>query len=360
MWILRSASASPFVRKVRIAAAICGLDDRIKIEVADTTDPTDSLRRQNPLGKIPALILEDGTVLYDSAVIVDFLDAEAGGGVIIPKGSERFRVLTMQALADGMKEAAVLKVYEGRFRAPETAQCPLARAPDRQDRARARDLRGGAAVAVRQARYRPDRPRLRARLSRSALRRNMARNASASRRLARRFRCPSSELRGDAAELKTQKRKPGNTPGLSLSLRWNAYASELDADAAANRVRVEIAVDRRAAEIEVFIKVVGEAVLDARGDVVEHLSFDASARRPAPKRLLVAACGRAQLEIGSGATGGSVEQEAVERDTGAAAERSVQTLLGFDAAARRRRGTERARSPSAPTTKFPHCQFAPA
>lgn len=119
MWILRSASASPFVRKVRIAAAICGLEDRIKIEVADTTDPTDSLRNQNPLGKIPALVLEDGTVLYDSAVIADFLDSEAGGGVIIPKGRQRFSVLTMQALADGMKEAAVLKVYENRFRAPE-------------------------------------------------------------------------------------------------------------------------------------------------------------------------------------------------------------------------------------------------
>jgi glutathione S-transferase len=119
MWILRSASASPFVRKVRIAAAICGLDDRITIEIADTTNPSDSLRGQNPLGKIPTLILEDGTTLYDSAVIVDFLDTEAGGGVIIPKGRERFRARTMEALADGIKEAAVLRVYEGRFRTPE-------------------------------------------------------------------------------------------------------------------------------------------------------------------------------------------------------------------------------------------------
>ena len=120
MWILRSASASPFGRKVRIAAAICGLDDRIKIEVADTTDPTDSLRRQNPLGKIPVLILDDGTVLYDSAVIVDFLGVEAGGGIIIPNGGERFRALTMQALADGMMEASILRIYETRYRAPES------------------------------------------------------------------------------------------------------------------------------------------------------------------------------------------------------------------------------------------------
>jgi glutathione S-transferase len=119
MWILRSAPASPFGRKVRIAAALCGLDDRITIEVADTTNPSDTLRSQNPLGKIPTLILEDGTALYDSSVIVDFLDEEAGGGVIIPNGRERFRARTMEALADGIQEAAVLKVSEGRFRTPE-------------------------------------------------------------------------------------------------------------------------------------------------------------------------------------------------------------------------------------------------
>jgi len=119
MWILRSAPASPFGRKVRIAAALCGLDDRITIEVADTTNPSDALRSQNPLGKIPTLILEDGTALYDSSVIAYFLDEEAGGGVIIPNGRERFRARTMEALADGIQEAAVLKVSEGPFRTPE-------------------------------------------------------------------------------------------------------------------------------------------------------------------------------------------------------------------------------------------------
>ncbi len=120
MWTLRSAAASPFVRKVRIAAAICGLADRIDAQVTDTTDAAGPLRRENPLGKIPALALEDGTVLYDSRVIAEFLDAEAGGGVIIPKGVERFRVLTLQALADGVMDASVLLVYEGRWRIPET------------------------------------------------------------------------------------------------------------------------------------------------------------------------------------------------------------------------------------------------
>lgn len=119
MWILRGSPASPFVRKVRIAAAICGLDGRLRMDTADTVDPADSLRNQNPLGKIPALVLEDGNVLYDSRVIVEFLDAEAGG-VVIPKGTEHFRVLTMQALADGIMDASLLRIYETRFRSPET------------------------------------------------------------------------------------------------------------------------------------------------------------------------------------------------------------------------------------------------
>ena len=61
MWILKSAPPSPFGRKVKIAAAICGFSDRIAIEGTDTNDPADSIRRQNPLGKIPTLVLEDGT-----------------------------------------------------------------------------------------------------------------------------------------------------------------------------------------------------------------------------------------------------------------------------------------------------------
>ena len=63
MLILRSSPASPFGRKVRIAAAMLGLSERIEIVAADTSDPEDSLRRQNPLGKIPALIGEDALAL---------------------------------------------------------------------------------------------------------------------------------------------------------------------------------------------------------------------------------------------------------------------------------------------------------
>jgi glutathione S-transferase len=116
MMLLRSSSASPFARKVRIAAITLGLSDRIEIVPADTSDPADSLRAQNPLGKIPTLVLEDGRALYDSAVILEYLDFLAGGGEIIPAGPERFDALTRAALADGVADAAILKVYEQRWR----------------------------------------------------------------------------------------------------------------------------------------------------------------------------------------------------------------------------------------------------
>ncbi len=119
MLVLRAAAPSPFGRKVRIAASVLELDDRIEIAAADTGDPGDSLRGQNPLGKIPALILESGEVLFDSAVIVEYLDTLAGGGRIIPADPVlRFRSLTQQALADGVADAAVLLRYESLWREP--------------------------------------------------------------------------------------------------------------------------------------------------------------------------------------------------------------------------------------------------
>lgn len=119
MMILRFSPSSPFVRKVRIAIALLGFDNELSLERADTTDPDDSLRQANPLGKIPVLIAEDGTAIYDSRVILDYLDERAGGGKIVPRsGKERLEALRLQALADGILDASVLTVYEGRFREP--------------------------------------------------------------------------------------------------------------------------------------------------------------------------------------------------------------------------------------------------
>lgn len=114
---LRMAGPSPFARKVRIAAAELGLDGDITLDPSDTMDESDSIRAQNPLGKIPALVLEDGRVLYDSRVIVEYLDAVAGGGKLIPAELDaRIEALRLQALGDGIADAAILIVYETRYR----------------------------------------------------------------------------------------------------------------------------------------------------------------------------------------------------------------------------------------------------
>jgi glutathione S-transferase len=120
MMILRSSPASPFGRKVRIAAGLLGLSERIDVRETDLNDPSDSIRVQNPIGKIPALIGEDGAVYYDSRVILDYLDDLAGGGRIVPRDSKaRLDALRLQALCDGILDASLLIIYENRYRPPE-------------------------------------------------------------------------------------------------------------------------------------------------------------------------------------------------------------------------------------------------
>jgi len=136
MLTLRTSLASPFGRKVRMAVEVLGLQDRVQLQPADTSDAADSLRGQNPLGKVPTLLLLDGSALYDSRVIVEYLDALDGRGVLIPRMEGRFHVLRQQALADGLLDAAILQVYEARFR-PESHRLDtwLAYQRDKVDRA---------------------------------------------------------------------------------------------------------------------------------------------------------------------------------------------------------------------------------
>ncbi len=119
--VLRSTETSPFGRKVRMALIALDLDGRVRLESADTMDATDHLRVQNPLGKIPCLLIGN-EAFFDSHVILEMLDALAGGGRLLPgDGLERFRVLTRARLADGITDAALLISYESRFRAPSEA-----------------------------------------------------------------------------------------------------------------------------------------------------------------------------------------------------------------------------------------------
>ena len=117
MLTLRTGNTSPFGRKIRIAISVLGLDRAVLVEPASTQDPADPVREQNPLGKVPVLILDDGATLYDSRVILEYLDHRAGGGRIIPKSPElRFAALRLQALADGIMDASILISYEARYR----------------------------------------------------------------------------------------------------------------------------------------------------------------------------------------------------------------------------------------------------
>jgi len=118
---LLTAPPSPFGRKVKLVAHIKGLIDDIEVVPADTmSDPDGSLAAANPLGKIPVLLLEDGTAIFDSKVICEYLDAQSEEPVLFPRcGPERWTCLTRAAAADGVMEAAVLIVYEARFRPAE-------------------------------------------------------------------------------------------------------------------------------------------------------------------------------------------------------------------------------------------------
>lgn len=122
--VLRSSPLSPFGRKVKLALDHLGLAGRVEVVVADTMDAAEVLRKQNPLGKIPALVLDDGMVVYDSRVILEYLDIEAGGNKIIPaEPRAKIAVLTLQALADGLLDALILQRYEAMFR-PEDRREP--------------------------------------------------------------------------------------------------------------------------------------------------------------------------------------------------------------------------------------------
>jgi glutathione S-transferase len=133
---LRSTLTSPYGRKARIALDVLGLADRIKVVPADTRDADDTLRLQNPLGKMPCLLLEDETVLYDSRVIMEFLDSWTGRNILFPRDPmERAKTLTRAVLADGIADAALLMVYEYRFREPgQVSEVWLSHQRDKVDR----------------------------------------------------------------------------------------------------------------------------------------------------------------------------------------------------------------------------------
>ncbi|MGE5518099.1 MAG: glutathione S-transferase N-terminal domain-containing protein [Bacteroidota bacterium] len=103
---LRSSATSPFVRKVRMTAIECGVE--LELVPTNAWAPDTDLVGDNPLSKVPALVLDNGDTLFDSPVICEYLDTLHTGHKLFPhEPQERFRQLRVQALGDGILDAAV-------------------------------------------------------------------------------------------------------------------------------------------------------------------------------------------------------------------------------------------------------------
>lgn len=113
------SSRSPYVRKVMVVAHEGGLAERIELErvVVSAYLPNTELLASNPLGRIPTLILDDGSALYDSRVICEYLDGLHDGPRLFPQDvAGRLRALRWLALGEGLVDTLILRLYETRVR----------------------------------------------------------------------------------------------------------------------------------------------------------------------------------------------------------------------------------------------------
>ncbi len=121
---LRYSPTSPYVRKVTVTALELGLDERIERVETNVGDPKTDIARDNPLGKVPALITDEGLTLCDSPLICEYLTSlKHDAGLLPASGTARWKVLNRAALADGILDAAVARVMEERVR-PEDKRWP--------------------------------------------------------------------------------------------------------------------------------------------------------------------------------------------------------------------------------------------
>jgi glutathione S-transferase len=139
---LIGSAASPFVRKVRVVLAEKRLDYQFVIE--DVWSGATTIGTSNPLGKVPCLVMEAGEAMFDSRVIVEYLDTLSPVGKLIPQGGrERAEVKTWEALADGVMDAGVL----WRMEATWTQRADGERSQAWMDRQRGKVQAGIAAMA---------------------------------------------------------------------------------------------------------------------------------------------------------------------------------------------------------------------
>ncbi|ABS63493.1 Glutathione S-transferase domain [Parvibaculum lavamentivorans DS-1] len=110
---LYHSPTSPFARKVRILIREKGAANRVSEELISTMEDPAALHAANPLGKIPALVMNDGTSYFDSPLICEYLDVALEGPTFIPASNiERWRVQRLHALADGIMDASVSLTFE--------------------------------------------------------------------------------------------------------------------------------------------------------------------------------------------------------------------------------------------------------
>ena len=147
--------SSPFVRKVMACALLRGLANRIELIPTNPHTSPEGLLASNPLSKVPCLMTDEGQAIYDSPVICEYLDGLGDAAPLFPAGAARVPALVMQALADGMMDAAVarrmsmgLAQDEGRTAFQSRQQAAVARALDALEKAPPQGLTDIGAIAV--------------------------------------------------------------------------------------------------------------------------------------------------------------------------------------------------------------------
>lgn len=116
------APASPYSAKVRMAAAYAGIP--VEGVIVDTNKPGDDFLTANPLGKIPTLVAEDGTAIFDSRAIAQYLNRSSGNRLLPRNADKRTEAEVLEALADGICDCLLAHVYERRSRPAEIVHQP--------------------------------------------------------------------------------------------------------------------------------------------------------------------------------------------------------------------------------------------
>lgn len=129
--------ASPYARKARVALIEAGLEGRVETQAIDPWADPPGYRDQNPLGKVPALLRDDGPPLFQSNIVCEYLDAIGGGALYPATGPARWTALRQLALADGILDASVTERMEQVFHEPGQLSQKLV---DRQELSVARAL----------------------------------------------------------------------------------------------------------------------------------------------------------------------------------------------------------------------------